>query len=215
VGIVLTLRAKGLGYGVQNRVAMPHLECAHTMRSRMLHELLEGLQYSHHAWLILCANGEYYDQHPSDRVLDILDNGPDAYFKTAHMERCLAREAEDCQACTTKHIQSVQVGGHWASGEDEEGDDEPEESQDEERDDKEDGLEPEDSQDNEPSSQVQDANSPPTEYPGGIPTSLRKSHEVLKKARCRPSMKPRTPKETIQMIELNPQRFEILQRDKR
>jgi hypothetical protein len=115
VGIVLTLRAKGLGYGVQNRVAMPRLECAHTMQSRMLHELLEGLQYSHHAWLILCANGEYYNQHPSDRVLDILDNGPDAYFETAHMERCLAREAEDCQACKTKHIQSVQVGGgHWA-----------------------------------------------------------------------------------------------------
>ena len=178
----------------------------------MLHELLEGLQYSHHAWLILCAKGEYYDQHPSDRVLEILDNGPDASLETAHIERCLAREAENCQACKTKHIQSV---GHWASGEEEAGDDEPEDSKDEDRDDEENGPEPEDSQDDEPSPQAEDANSPPTEYPGGIPTSLRKSHEVLKKARCRPSMKPRTPKATIQMIELNPQRFKILRRNKR
>ena len=208
MGIVIALHTKGLGYGAQNRVAMPRLACAHTIRSWMLDKLFEGLQYSHHAWLMLCANGEYYDQHPSDRVLEILDNGPESYFNTAHIERCLARQAEDCQACKTKHIQSVQVsGGHWASGEDEEGDDEedrlePEDSQDEDRNEEEDA--PEDSQDDE------HAPHPPKEYPGGVPTSLRKSHKVLERAHCHPSMKPRTPKATIQIIELQPQHFEIL-----
>lgn len=177
---------------------MPHLECAHIIRSRMLHELSEGLKYSHHAWLILCANGEYYDQHPSDRVLEILDNRPETYFNTAGIERHLARQAQDCQACKTIH-ESVQVsGGHWASGDDEE-----------------DGLEPEDSQDDEQAPHAQDKNSPPNEYPGGVPTSLRKSHKALERARCRPSMKPRTPQATIQMIELKPQQFEILRRNKR
>jgi hypothetical protein len=180
----------------------------------MLHELSEGLQYSYHTWLILCANGEYYDQHPDDRVLEILDNRPKAYFDTAQIERCLAREAENCQACRTIHIQSAQVGdGHWARGEDEEEDDGEE-------------LEPEDSQDeciqggdmlenDEHAPHTQNVNGLPKEYPDGIPTSLRKLHKALERARCRPFMKPRTPKPTIQMIELQPRRFEILRRNKK
>jgi hypothetical protein len=70
---------------------MPCLKCAHTIQSQMLHELSEGLQYSYHAWLILCANGEHYDQHPDDQVLEILDNWPEAYFDMARIERCFAR----------------------------------------------------------------------------------------------------------------------------
>jgi hypothetical protein len=164
----------------------------------MLHELSVGLQYSYHTWLILCADGEYYDQHPDDRVLKILDSRPEAYFDTAWIERCLARAAENCQACRTIHIQSVQDdGGHRASDEDEEEDDGEEE------------LEPEDSED-EHAPHTRDLKGPPEEYPGRIPTSLRKSHMALEGARCRPSMKPRTPRPTIQMIELQPRHFEIL-----
>jgi hypothetical protein len=69
----------------------------------MLHELSEGLQYSHHAWLILCANREYYDQHPDDRVLEILNNGPETYFNTAGIKSLLDRQAKDCQASKTTH----------------------------------------------------------------------------------------------------------------
>jgi hypothetical protein len=31
---------------------------------------------------------------------------------------------------------------------------------------------------------AQDVNSPPKEYPGSIPTSLRRSHKALERARC-------------------------------
>jgi hypothetical protein len=108
----------------------------------------------------------------------------------------------------------VQGGdGHWASSENKEEDDEEE-------------LEPKDSQDeciqggdmsenDEHAPHAQDVNSPPEEYPGGIPTSLRKLHKALERAHCRPSMKPRTPRPTIQMIELQPRHFEILPRNKR
>lgn len=107
---------------------MPHLVCVHTIQSQMLPELPEGLQYSHHAWLTLFANGEFYEQHPSDQVLEILDNGPEAYFNKADIERLLTRQAEACQVCETIHIQSAQVGsdGHWASGKDGDGEDEEE-----------------------------------------------------------------------------------------
>ena len=77
------------------------LRAAHTIRSRMLHELSEGLQYSHHAWLTLSTNEEYYEQHPDVQVLEILDNGPEAYFNTARIERLLTRQAEACQVCET------------------------------------------------------------------------------------------------------------------
>jgi hypothetical protein len=74
-------------------------------------------------------------------VLEILNNGPETYFNTAGIERLLARQVEDCQACKTTH-KSVQVsGGHWASDDDEEEDDK--------EDDKEEDLELEDSEDDE------------------------------------------------------------------
>ena len=105
-------------------------------------------------------------------MLEILDNRPEAYFDTARIERRLAREAENCHACRTIHIQSGQVGdGHLASSEDKEEEDGEEE------------LESEDSQD-EHAPHAQDVNGPPKEYPSRIPTSLRKLHKALEGACC-------------------------------
>ena len=103
-GLVMVLRAQGLTYNAYPKVQLPHLECAHTIRERMLHDLSDGVLNSYHLWMAAVRRGDRYSQEPSEDIRQILDEGPDKYYGTTRIEQSLASELLNCLACKSTRI---------------------------------------------------------------------------------------------------------------
>ena len=61
---MMVLLAKGPEYMQYPKVKKPHLECAHTTRSRMLADLTESIGRSYILWKTLVATGHTFIQEP-------------------------------------------------------------------------------------------------------------------------------------------------------
>ena len=100
----MALCAQGLTYNAYPEVQLPHLECTHTIRERMLHDLSDGVLNSYHLWMVAVRRGDGYSQEPSDDIHQILDEGPDKYYGTTRIEQSLASELLNCLACKSTCI---------------------------------------------------------------------------------------------------------------
>ena len=197
---MMVLLAKGPEYMQYPKVKKPHLECAHTTRSRMLADLTESIGRSYILWKTLVATGHTFIQEPSNEETENFDD-LHQHFQTAHIERLLAAEMVKCPSCASKRKPPSSTGGMEASDGSEEC---PESSStDEEQDDE--HLE---------SPLMDGSQSPglPEIYPNPkVLKKLREKHKEMKSARCRPSKKPIAVR---QLITLEPKAFEILPRSR-
>ena len=190
--LVVVLRAQGITYNTHPKVQLPQLECAHTTRERMLHDLSDGVLNNYHLWMALTRKGEKYIQEPSDHIIQILDDGPDKYYRMTHIERSLANELLNCVACKSRRIPPGQNDDSLIAEEDE-----PQPSSSDED-------QPLRSSDSEGDMQ----------HPVSMPSHLRKEFSMMKAARCRPSKKAKAPKATPKLVTLEPKRFQIFRRNR-
>lgn len=103
------LFAKGPAYMQHPQVKMPQIECAHTTRSRMLADLMEGLEKSFGIWKELVAVGQTFILEPADDVVGIFD-GIGRHLQTAHIERLLATETLLCSLCGSTRKPTMEEG---------------------------------------------------------------------------------------------------------
>ena len=167
----------------------------------MLQELSDGLQTSYQLWLILCHGGEFFDTFPADNILEILDNRPEVYFGTAHIERRLAREADNCISCRSTRTAPVHDGVE-------------EDESNREQVSAEGSGNTSDSCESSAGIVQSSGVTLPDQYPPAVPTSLKKQHKIMARSRCRPSRKPKAPKTSVCLITLEPRRFQLLPRNR-
>ena len=180
------------------RVQTPHFECAHTTRSRILADLIEGIKRSYALWKVLFAAGHIFERTPLDEEMEILDD-LHTHLQTTHIERLLATTMVMCPSCASKQKPPSSISGKKASDENEEHPESP--------------LTDEDDDEECPGSPLMDGSkSPglPAIYPTQrVPKKLHERHKEIKGARCRPFRKPIA---VWQLIPLEPKVFEILPR---
>ena len=97
----MVLLAKRPEYLQYPKVKKPHLECAHTTRSRMLADLTESIGRSYILWKTLFATGHTFIQEPSNEETENFDD-LHQHLQTAHIERLLAAEMVKCPSCASK-----------------------------------------------------------------------------------------------------------------
>ena len=196
----MVLLAKGPEYMRHPRVQTPHFECAHTTRSRILADLIEGIKRSYALWKVLFAAGHIFEQTPLDEEMEILDD-LHTHLQTTHIERLLATTMVMCPSCASKQKPPSSISGKKASDENEEHPESP--------------LTDEEDDEECPGSPSMDGSkSPglPEIYPTQrVPKKLHERHKEIKGAHCRPFRKPIAVR---QLIPLEPKAFEILPRSR-
>jgi hypothetical protein len=171
----------------------------------MLHDLSEGITNSYNLWLKLRAQGVFFDQVPAEDALYILDTDPNAHYGTIVIERSLAMERERCSACRAVHNIALERNEEDHGGY---------------LDQLPDGEEDQQEEDSDTDKSCPSGNGDPHlpnmvgEYPQALPRRLRKEHEEMKEARCRPSRKANAPKPSASLITLEQKRFEIIPRNR-
>ena len=101
VAVMMVLFVKGPEYIHHPHIKMPHLECAHITRHRMLADLTEGIKSSYKLWKDLCSTGHTFNLEPTDNVIEILVD-LHGQLGLAHIERLLATENILCSSCSSK-----------------------------------------------------------------------------------------------------------------
>jgi len=89
------LRA-GIQYKQVYQVQLPHLECAHKTRARMLEDLMEGIKNSHGLWRRLTSNGVKFELAPTDSQLNIVGSDQHLVTQKCRIERHLINKAVKC-----------------------------------------------------------------------------------------------------------------------